>query len=167
MEQHEVRAGQLKQGYLYAVRLLAASKKSSHELAKRLEGKGYPVDVTQEIIDRLKAQKLLSDGKLVADTILRATESKGYGRNRIALELKKRGIARTTIHDALDQLPKAKEREVALNLAQLRWQKLGGIDARKKQQRLYAYLVNRGFDFDLCREIVDQLKGVGVENRTN
>ncbi|OGX06065.1 MAG: hypothetical protein A3G87_02450 [Omnitrophica bacterium RIFCSPLOWO2_12_FULL_50_11] len=164
MDQNSNEEAQFKQGYLYAVRLLTASKKSSAELLNRLERKGYESNVAQQIVQKLKSQKVLHDQKLVQDTIQWAQETKHLGRNRLIQEFKKRGIERALIDEALKALPQAKERELAQNLAYERWGQLGKLDFKKRTKRVYNYLVSRGFDFELSREIVIALKGAHDDN---
>lgn len=149
---------QRKQGYLYAVRLLTISKRSETELSKRLLSKGYPKAAIDSIIVKLKEQKILNDQKLVQETVHWAVQSKKYGRRKVYLQLKKRGIATGEIEEALDTFPKEAEHDTALMLAEERWEKLKGVDFQKRKKRLYDFLINRGFDFELSREIVKEMQ---------
>src|SRR3989338_1947933 len=106
MGAHAEDNSQRKQGYLYAVRLLTISKRSETELSKRLSSKGYPKTVIDSIIVKLKEQKILNDQKLVQETVHWAVQSKKYGRRKVFLQLKKRGIAAGEIEEALDTFPK-------------------------------------------------------------
>jgi len=42
-------------------------------------------------------------------------------------------------------------------LAEARWERLKKVELQKRKMRLYQFLLNRGFDFELSREIVSQL----------
>lgn len=149
---------QFKNGYLYAVRLLTASKKSEREVSKRLTEKGYSKETVGLVLNELKSQKILSDLKLVDETIQGAIHAKRYGRRRIFLELKKRGIGSVQIEKALEDYPKDIERQTAQALAENRWEKLKKVERQKRKKRLYDFLLNRGFDFELAREIVNQMQ---------
>lgn len=148
---------QFRQGYLYAVRLLTASKKSEKEVAKRLKDKGYPGNIIEKITEELKGQGILSDEKLIRETVQWAAQAKRYGRRRIILDLKKRGMVSSEIEKALDDYPKAAERDFARSLAEARWERLKKVEPQKRKMRLYQFLLNRGFDFELSREIVAQM----------
>lgn len=139
------------------MRLLTASKKSEKELAKRLSEKGYQPEVVAQVAEELKKQGILSDEKLIRETVQWASEAKRYGRKRIFLELKKRGLASNEIERALHDYPKAVERDSARALAEARWERLKKVELQKRKMRLYQFLLNRGFDFELSREIVSQL----------
>ncbi|MBI4358927.1 MAG: regulatory protein RecX [Candidatus Omnitrophica bacterium] len=156
---------QLKQGYIYALRLLASSKKSEVELLERLARKGYLPDVARQVTQELKARGILSDQKMIEEAIQWSSQSKRYGRRRIFMELKKRGIKSDAIEKALNDYPRNLEREVATQLARDRWARLQKVDFNKRRKRLYDFLINRGFDFDLCRELVAELATKTDENR--
>ena len=153
---------QFKQGYLYAVRLLAASKKSEREIEKRLAEKGYLSEVIQEITAQLKAQKILSDQKLTQEMVQTTLLEKRYGPRRIYYHLMKRGISSGEAQKAVEAYPKSLERETAKELAQTRWAKLEKVEPKKRKKRLYDFLINRGFNHELSREIVMQM-----ETKTN
>lgn len=148
----------VKQGYLYAVRLLAQTKRSERELGKKLTLKGFPESAIIHILERLKTQGVLNDTKLVDETVEWSIRSKGHGRKRIFSELKRRGITETQIGQALEKYPKEVERATAEDLAKNRWARFQKLEPRKRMKRLYDFLINRGFDFDLAREIVAHLE---------
>jgi regulatory protein len=149
---------QFKQGYLYAVRLLTASKKSEREVAKRLSEKGYLSEVIEEVIAQLKKQKILSDQKLAQETVHTTLLGKRYGPKRIYYQLRKRGIPEHEAHEAAEAYPKSLERETAKELASERWLKLKNIEPKKRKKRLYDFLINRGFNHELAFEIVKQIE---------
>ena len=155
---------QFKQGYLYAVRLLTASKKSSKELDRRLKQKGYSEAVIVQILDYLKEQGILSDQKLVSESVQWAKQAKRYGKRRIFAELKKKRIDSKIIESALREYSKDEERETAYALAEKRWDKLSKIEPAKRKQRLYQFLGTRGFDFEIIREVLEKLQVKVNEN---
>ena len=148
---------QFKQGYLYAVRLLTASKKSSKELSKRLKDKGYQPAAIEDILQSLRSQGILDDRKMADETIHWAKQAKKYGKKRISLELKKKGIAQNLIDGALEGYSKEEERKTAYQLAEIRWNKVKHLEPQKRKKRLFDYLISRGFDFELTREIMNRL----------
>ena len=149
---------QFKQGYLYAVRLLTASKKSESEVVKRLRDKGYGADSTGQVVEELKKNGVLDDQKLITETIQWASQAKRHGRKRIFFDLKKRGIAASKIEQALEDYAPETERQIALSLAQDRWDRLSRVEPQKRKKRLYDFLINRGFAFELSREVVNVIE---------
>lgn len=164
MEEQQALTGQLKQGYLYAVRLLAITKRSRKELAQKLKSKGYDAGITGQILDRLESQGILNDRALVQESVQRAVREKRLGRRRISFELKRKGAGEAVIQSALSQYSPEEERANALELAQTQWTKLKRVEPRKRKKRLYDFLTARGFEFELIREIVSQIEKQPDEN---
>ena len=155
---------QLRQGEIYAVRLLTASKKSESELLKRLELKGYPSAVAHQVVDRLKQNGVLDDRKLIEDTVQWSIQSKKWGRRRISFELKKRGVKSSAITEALDQYSEDLEFDLALEQGRARWHKFRSVEFSKRKKRVYDYLINRGFDYELARNVITKLETKSNEN---
>jgi regulatory protein len=155
---------QWKQGYLYAVRLLTASKKSEREIAKRLDEKGYSPEVIQDIVNELRTQRILNDQKLTEEMVQTTLLEKRYGPKRVYYNLRKRGISSAEAQKAADAYPKSAEREAAQELAKTRWEKLMKIEPRKRKKRLYDFLINRGFNHELSRDIVMRIESKSDEN---
>ena len=149
---------QFKHGYLYAVRLLTVGKRSSSELSTRLAEKGYSGETVQQVIEILKTQGILNDQRLIRETVQWAVQAKRYGRRRISLELKKRKVNAGEIEKALMEYPKNVEQETARMLAEERWLKLKKVEPQKRKKRVYDFLINRGFDFELSREVVTHMQ---------
>lgn len=157
METRQELSGQLKQGYLYAVRLLAVTKRSRKELERRLKEKGYDCDVSVQILDRLETQGILNDRALVQDTVQRAVHEKRLGRRRISFELKRKGAEETMIESALLNYSPEDEHANALELAEAQWGKLSRVEPKKRKKRIYDFLTARGFTFELAREIISKI----------
>jgi regulatory protein len=165
MPQIPVDSNQKKQGHIYALRLLTASKKSSAELAKRLQDKGYSPEVIETIITDLQNQKLLSDVNLVRDTVTWSIQSKHLGKHRVRLELKRRGIQNDLIENALTQIDPTEEKERARELASIRWSKFYKIDLKRRKKKVYDFLIGRGYDFCVAKEMIDELSAQQYENK--
>ncbi len=129
---------------------LARREHSRQELYTKLSRKEYMSEVINETLDRLEQQDLLSDQRF-AENFTRHRVNQGYGRLRIRQELRLRGV-----DDGLVELALQVWQGQWLERAVLQQQKHFGelptdIKARAKQTR---YLQNRGFDFEVVREVL-------------
>ena len=70
---------------------MARREHSRRELKRKLSVKGAAFDTVAEVIDTLAAQSLQSDDRYAA-AYIRSRANRGYGPQRIALELRTRGI---------------------------------------------------------------------------
>jgi len=88
--------------YQSAMNMLARREHSVFELTRKLQQKDFPSELITEVIARLVADNLLSDERF-AEAYLRMRSAKGYGLQRIRLEMKERGVASELIGDAIEQ----------------------------------------------------------------
>ena len=82
-----------------------------------------------------------------------------FGFRRIIQELKDKGIDQETIEQAVTEVKGSYNPEnVALELAQRRWQRLPAIDPEKKKKRVMDFLLRRGFEADVVLKVLKELK---------
>jgi len=79
-----------------AVACLARREHSAHELQQKLERSGIATQQAAEVVGDLKRQGLVSDQRF-AEGFIRYRSGRGYGPQRIALELNEKGIERSLI----------------------------------------------------------------------
>ena len=87
--------------YQSAMNMLARREHSVFELTRKLQQKDFPSELIQQVIERLVADNLLSDERY-AEAYVRMRSARGYGLQRIRMEMQERGVASELISDALD-----------------------------------------------------------------
>lgn len=142
---------------IYSLKLLTISKRSEASLREKLEEKGYPANVIDNIVASLKDQKLIDDLSFAKSKVYWSQHANSFGKNRIRIELKRKGIKESVIQDALSTHDPEKERELCFETARLRWDKLKTIEIEKRRKRVYDFLARRGFGFEMCREALQEL----------
>lgn len=154
----DARAEQKKQAAVTAMRSLAATPKSRKELSTKLADKGYPADIITETLDNLERQGLLCDKAYAQNLAARYVHGKPSGKRRIAFEMKRHGVPAAIQQDILDQMDPETERERGRELAQVKWPGLQKLDPQKRRKKIYDFLIRRGFEFDMVRDIVEELE---------
>ena len=139
-----------------ALQYLARREYSRAELRGKLqsyaqtdEESGSPTENIDALLDDLTARGWLSDARAVTQ-LLHAKRSR-FGTQRIAHELRQRGIAEELIGAALPAL-KASELETAREV----WQrKFGALpqDAKEKAKQM-RFLQSRGFGFEVIFQVL-------------
>jgi regulatory protein len=124
-----------------ALDILSRRDYSSGELRGKLLGKGYDVTVIAELIERLRAEKLLDDARYL-ENFVAYHASRGQGPNRVREDLRRFGLPGAEVEatlaaypDWLTQLKRAREKKFGTSLPT-------NYADRQRQARFLAY---RGF----------------------
>lgn len=133
-----------------ALRLLSFRARSEREMADRLAKKGFAPDVADQTVTRLRELNLLNDGALARD-MAESRRRSGRGDHRIRQELRKRGLPKESIADALDAAPATDGAERAWAALQKRATRMKGLDRERAYRRLQGFLVRQGFGIDDTR----------------
>lgn len=86
--------------YKKSLSLLAIREHSRYELQQKLLQRGYACEEIAPVLDQLVEQKFQSDARF-AESYVHSRSSKGYGPERIRLELQQRGVADWIVGDAI------------------------------------------------------------------
>jgi len=132
-----------------AMRYLVRREHSRAELHAKLLLKATPGDNVERVLDELVARGWLSDFRAV-EQVVRLRRNR-FGMQRIAYELRQKGIDEDLINDALPQM-----RESELEAARSIWQKKFGIapeDAKDKARQI-RFMQSRGFMPDVIFKVL-------------
>lgn len=83
------------------IRLLSMREHSVREIIKKLSLKCESLDLVYAVVDELLANKYLSDQRFT-ETFVRSRQNRGFGPNKIKMELSEKGIENNLIDDYLD-----------------------------------------------------------------
>lgn len=129
----------------YIYRLLKIRFRSEKEVRDKLRQKGFSEPTADEAVGYFKGIGLVNDRQFAQKwTAWRL--ARPFGLKRIKLELKEKGIAPDLIEE---QLAEAKsdysEEDIVARLAGRQAAKHHGVPREKMKQRVYGYLMRRGF----------------------
>ncbi len=140
---------------LYALKLLSMRMHSEKELLKKLYAKKFPSGEIKALMEKLKEKKLISDSAF-ARAYTDQLRNKATGDVKIKFQLRRKGISDKTIEEHFDRESSEDQRKRALDLAQLKL-KPGKERDQKEKKRIYDYLVRKGFDYEICRDVMGKL----------
>lgn len=132
-----------------AMRYLVRREYSRAELRAKLLLQATPDDNVERVLDELVARGWLSDSRTV-EQLVRLRRNR-FGMQRIAYELRQKGIGEDLINDALPQM-----RESELEAARSIWQRKFGIapeDAKDKAKQV-RFMQSRGFMPDVIFKVL-------------
>lgn len=134
-----------------AVHLLGRREHSRAELYGKLVRRGFENDVIEDLLQKLEKQDLLSDARFATSLIVTRAE-KGYGPNRIGLELRDRGVAEDLALEAMSKVEIDWEAHVNDQVER----KFGTQPAQTFPEwtRRARFLERRGFDQEAIRRVI-------------
>ncbi len=143
-----------------ALDYIAYQARTEQEVRQKLARKGFAEPVAEEAVARMRELGYLDDADYARAYARGRLNGRGHGPQRIRADLLRRGVARPTIDAALDDLVEEDDlRETALRHGRKRWQRLQREeDPYKRRKKLSDFLMRRGYDYDLIREVVEALE---------
>jgi len=141
----------------YAFRLLKYRLRSEYELSQRLKRKRFSEQEISGVLSYLKERDFVDDGEF-ARAWVESRIKKPLGLYRLRQELKIKGIDKDLIDQVLEDVgSRYAEEEMIKQIIIRRWDKLKNIPLQKAKQRLFLYLLQRGFSKDAIRDAIEQL----------
>ncbi len=114
------------------LRLLTARARTRAELAGQLTKRGYPDDVSAQVLDRLADVGLVDDADFAEQWVRSRRVNAGKGKRALAAELRTKGVDNEVITAALADIDAGAERERAEQLVhdKLRRERITDDDAK-------------------------------------
>lgn len=141
-----------------AMDLLAMRPLSTGELRKKLSGYGsYSAEEISDVIETCCKRGYLNDGLLASDAA-QYLNGCGKGRRMIRQKLRARGLGEEEVVRALDEISPEDEYAAAQSAAEGKLRLLvREKDPRKKREKLFRFLISRGFSPELTNKTVGEL----------
>ncbi len=139
-----------------AMRLLDVRAYSEQELLKKLCLAKIPMEQAEEAVAECCRRGYLND-KMLADDSARSILERGSGLRMVKMRLRKRGIHEEDVENAIEnatdlELDSAR-RALAYKLRLLKKE----ADPRKKREKVFSFLVSRGFSMGVIRTALDEI----------
>lgn len=147
-----------KEGYLKcknaALRIIERSYKTEKEVRDKLREKEYTDSQIEKSIEFLKEYNFINDDSYARAYINDKLASRG--RQKIKYDLIKKGIDRQIIDEKLSCIDSDDERNTAMILAEKKYRSIskGETDAYKLSGKLYRFLLSKGYNYDLVKDVV-------------
>lgn len=144
-----------------AYELLARRSWTRKELTERLRRRGASAAIAVEVVAELEASGYVDDRAFARGWAEARARQKALGRQRIAAELRAKGVARELIEAALrETFGEVSEETQALEVARRRFPALLKRDPRKAAARLRDHLLRRGFPSEVVGAVLRRVGGV-------
>ena len=140
---------QLRAALAKAYRLLAVRARSEKELRDALARAQFVEAIIDVAVEDCKQQRFIDDANFARQFIQSRRRNRPMGRQRLAIELRQKGVDAEIIATALDEFF-AEQTQLALadQLAEKQRKRLANLPPPKARQRLADFLRRRGFDWE-------------------
>jgi regulatory protein len=149
----------LMQAKQHALTYLAHKPRTEQEVRQKLAQREVAPPIIDPVVERMKELGYVDDAAYAADYVRNRFASKQYGPQRLIRELVQRGIDRNRAESAVAAFFEAHDTlEAARAHAKKRWPRIAGDDdPRRQKQKLYRYLMRRGFASDTVYRVIDEI----------
>lgn len=137
-----------------AVGYLAARDHSRHEIEQKLTQAGYRPCTVEMVLYKLEKEHLLNDASFARQWV-EARSTRRLGKNRIAQELRRKGVSAEEAEEALSAIDEEDQLSGAIALAEKAIARAKpGEDPRKTASRVAGMLARRGYSWDIAKEAI-------------
>jgi regulatory protein len=141
-----------------ALNLIARRPRSEREVRDRLARKGYPPATIDAAVAKLENWRYLDDEAFARYWVENREANKPRGRRLLAQELRLKGVDRETIRQTIDET-EIDEASAALELGRAKLRTYGKLEPDVARRRLAAFLMRRGYGYDIVKPALDRLLG--------
>lgn len=140
-----------------ALRTVEKAYKTEKELIDKLKERGFEEDTIYKVLSFLKEYNLINDEKYAEMYI--KDRLRTQGRNKIKYALIRKGISEDILSEKLENIDSEDEDDTAFKLAEKRYNilKKKESDKYKLSQKLFRFLLSKGYDYDCCNKVVRRL----------
>jgi len=135
----------------YALMLLSYRSRSEKELKERLEKKGFSESHIYGTLRRLKQAGFIDDHALALDLKRQAFNNKLLGHKSAKQFLLSRGLPDEIVNTALIY-DEETEKQTIQKLIEKKLKTMGDYPDKKKEKKLWDFLVRKGYTFSTIRD---------------
>ena len=117
---------------------------------------GFYGAALEELISQMVSEGLLNEERYARSLARGKFRNNQWGRIKIDQALKKHDVTQYSIRKALTELDEAEYRQTLAKLVQTKTKTLSGeIAPFQKKQKIISYLLQKGFEYEVIQEVLD------------
>ena len=131
--------------------------RTAKEVYEKLEKLEVSDEVINQVLQQLMDHGFIND-QFYAESYVRenfALQKKGP--KAVVFELKKKGVNDSIIQKALAEFDEATQLNQAIEIAQKYVDRQGNAPVKTVKQKVYGFLMQRGYDLDIVRSVISEL----------
>ena len=137
------------------------AKRTEKQIIDKMKRSGYTEEIFPEVINFLKSFNLIDDYAFAVGYVGACLKKKAIGAQKIKMALISKGVSKELADRALEEaFPHEDSGDIAMAALEKKLRSMPAKkteDKRKLKASLFAYMVNRGFDYDLAIRKIDEI----------
>ncbi len=140
--------------YQQALKLLSYRPRTEAEIRQNLQGRKTSPETIDLVVERLKASGLVDDTSFARTWVENRSELRPRSQRALSYELQRRGVSAEDIEKAVESID---NEELAFQAAVKHARRLKDLEWKVFRQKLYNFLAQRGFDYDVCSQTISKV----------
>lgn len=143
--------------------MCARSEQSSGDMRGKLVKWGLGSSDTDQVLSQLIEQGFINDERYARAFVKDKFSFNGWGRVKIAYQLRQKGIPNDFITDALTVIDEDQYRQRLIDLLSAKWRSVNHNDARAAWAAMMRFAASRGFETAIAAQCVKQVTRLDAE----
>lgn len=139
-----------------ALHFIGYKMRTEAEVCRKLEEKEIQPEIQDRVMEFLKKYDYVNDVLYVQKYVQERERLAPRGKNLLQLELRQKGVAEKTIAAVLAEM-ELDEADAAVRLLAKKLRHAALPLDQKQKQKLLAFLMRKGFDFETAKEAISQM----------
>ena len=139
-----------------ALTILSKASQSEKKIREKLSH-DFEEDVIDDVVDFLKKYNFINDNELATKIVNTNVNLNKFGKNKIKQNLYNKGIEKSAIEEAINEIDYDAEFENALYLAEKRYAKVKNEDPKKAYAKVANHLAYKGFNYDIIKSVLNKI----------
>jgi len=136
----------------------AYQERCQQEVRDKLYTYGLHMEEVENLVSYMIEEGFLNEERYARAFVGGKFRIKKWGRNKILQELKQRQISPNCIKSGMKEINPEEYWETLLSLAEKKWDSLPENDDFIRSQKVFRYLMSRGYETDLIQEAIEEVR---------
>jgi len=145
----------LEKSYNYCIKLLSVKDRTSYEITEKLKQKNCTQEIIEETLAKLMDYGYINDAKYIRNWVREKSKQPGMSKRNIYYKLMQKGFKKDQINSIIEEV-NIDDYDTALACGEKKLKSLKG-DIRTVKNKLYTYLLSKGYDRDICNKVIRKL----------
>lgn len=146
----------LKEAYNYCIKLLSIKDRTSKEITTKLKQKNCSEEIINETLDKLMDYGYINDEKYVENWIRDMSKKPGMSKKNMYYKMLHKGLSKDLLDSKFEEF-EVDDYYTAFICAQKKIKSLLNDDVKTKKNKLFAYLLGKGYSRDTCSKVIIEL----------